>query len=199
MIDEVTVTDNPPREVRTMRDTARGPGYGAVSRRRFDAPIEDVWQLFVQPDRLGLWYPESVTGDFRLGGEFSIENNASGRILRCEPPRLFWVSWIYEGHYSELEVRLDSVAGGATLVGFEHLMRVEDLADAGMDLGEGLVAAGAGWDLTLEYLGRYLRRELQGSPAAQDDRELAAEDEKRYRESEKLWQAVVKETLDERQ
>jgi hypothetical protein len=55
-------------------------------------------------------------------GELKIEHNESGRILRCEPPWRFRVSWIYEDSYSELEVRLGPVGNGATVVEFEHLM-----------------------------------------------------------------------------
>lgn len=193
MRDDVIATEGPPREVRRERPTARGPAWGAVSRRRFDAPIEDVWQLFANPERLRLWSPDPVTGDFRLGGEFNIEHNASGRILRCEPPRMFRVSWIYEDSYSELEVRLGPVGNGATVVEFEHLMGVEDLTGAGMSLSDGLVAAGAGWDLSLEYLGGCLRGQFARPPMGEGA--FAAEDEKRYSQGERLWQEVVGETL----
>ena len=192
MSDDVIATEGPPREVRRERPTARGPAWGALSRRRFDAPIEDVWQLFADPERLRLWYPDSITGDFRLGGEFKIEHNASGRILRCEPPRRFRVSWIYEDSCSELDVRLGPVGNGATVVEFEHLMGGGGTYRRGHEPERRLVAGGVGWDLSLEYLGGYLRGQFAGPPTGEGA--FAAEDEKRYRRSERLWQEVVGET-----
>ena len=195
MNEAVNATEGPAREVRTDRETARGPAYGSVSRRRFDAPVEGVWQLLTDPERLRLWNPDEVTGEFRLGGEYSVKNNASGRVLSCEPPTLFRVSWIYQDHYSELEVRLGA-SGGGTVVEVEHLMREEDLAGAGMSVSDGLVAGGTGWDFTLGYLGRYLRGELDGPPAAHGDGEATTEDEDLFGESERLWQEVVTNTLE---
>jgi uncharacterized protein YndB with AHSA1/START domain len=181
------------REVRADREVATGPARGAVSRRRVDAPIEDVWSLFADPERMRLWNPDSVTGEFRLGGKFNIKNNASGEVLRCEPPTLFRVSWIYAGSYSEFEVRLSSSAG-ATVVEFEHLMTDEELAAAGMSVSEGLVAAGTGWDFSLEYLDRYVRGELDEPPTAHDGWEASAEDEELFSQSERLWKQVVRAT-----
>src|SRR4051794_41761021 len=92
MGDYATATEGPAREVRTERETARGPARGAVSRRRGDAPVADVWALFADPERMRLWSPDVVTGEFRLGGEFGMKGNASGGGLRCEPARLFRAS-----------------------------------------------------------------------------------------------------------
>lgn len=197
MTDDATATDGPPREVRAGRETGRGPASGAVSRGHFDAPVEDVWPLLTDQERMREWNPDSVAGEFRLGGEFSVKNNASGQVLRCEPPTMFRVSWIYQDSYSELEVRLGAIAGGATVVEIEHLMKAEDLAGAGMSVSEGLVAAGTGWDLTLDYLGRYLRGELDGPPTAHGDWEPSAADLELYSQNERAWQQVADETWDE--
>jgi uncharacterized protein YndB with AHSA1/START domain len=191
---DVTATDGPLREVRGERETVRGPAYGTVCRRRFDAPMEDVWDAITNAERINRWFLP-VSGELRLGGRYQLEGNASGEILRCEPPTMLRVSWIYEDNYSELEVRLRSIGGGATVVEIEHLMRIEDLTGAGMSLSEGLVAAGAGWDLVLDGLGKYLRGQLDEPPTAEGDWEPTAEDEERYSQYEKLWQKVVKETL----
>ncbi|BCB88504.1 SRPBCC domain-containing protein [Phytohabitans suffuscus] len=198
MTDDAITADGPPRAVRTGRETERGSAYGAVSRRRFDAPIEDVWSRFTDPERLRRWNPDLVTGEFRLGGEFSVKDNAGGRILRCEPPRVFRVSWIFEDNYSELEVRLGPVDGGGTVVEIEHLMRAEDLDAVGMSLPDGLAGAGNGWDLTLDYLGRYLRGELDEPPTAHGDWEPTAQDLTLFSQYEMAWQKVAKETLDDK-
>lgn len=197
MSEDVTATDGPPREVRTARETAHGPAFGSVSRARFDAPIEDMWPLFTDPERMREWNPSSVTGEFRLGGEFSVKDNASGQVLRCDPPTSFRVSWIYQDIYSELEVRLGSIGGGATVVEIEHLMTADAVERSGMTLSENLVAGGAGWDLALDFLGRYLRGELEGPPTANGDWEPTATDLERYGQYQKAWQKVVQEALDE--
>jgi uncharacterized protein YndB with AHSA1/START domain len=77
-----------------------------VLRRTYDAPIEDVWDACSDPDRLKRWF-SPVSGDLRLGGRFQIEGNAGGEVLRCEPPRLLAVSWVYGDHPAdEVELRL---------------------------------------------------------------------------------------------
>lgn len=199
MTDDATATDGPPREVRTARETGRGSGFGSVSRGRFDVPIEDVWALFADPERMRRWNPDTVAGEFRLGGRFSIVDNASGEILRCQPPNVFRVSWIYEDTYSELEVRLASVGPDSTVVEIEHIMKAEDTASAGMSLSDGLVAAGMGWDMSLDYLGRYLRGELAEPPSAGSGQEPPAEDLERYGQFEQAWQDVVRAAADELQ
>ena len=56
------------------------------------------------------------TGDLRVGGMFSFEGNASGEILRCEPPRLLTITWVYgEPTGDEVELRLSPGHGGETL------------------------------------------------------------------------------------
>jgi uncharacterized protein YndB with AHSA1/START domain len=199
MADNVRATDGPPREVRKYGETATGPAYGSVSRGRYDAPIEDVWSLFADPERMRLWNPDTIAGDFEPGGEFSVKNNASGRILRCEPPTMFRVSWEWAGTYSEVEVRLGSIDAGTTVVEIEHLMRVDDFNGVAMTLSQGLVAAGNGWDTTIDYLGRYLRGELDEPPTAHGDWAPSEEDERLSSRSETLWRQVAKEALDEPQ
>jgi hypothetical protein len=49
-------------------------------------------------------------------------------------------------------VRLGSIDAGTTVVEIEHLMRVDDFVGVPMALSQGLVAAGTGWDTTIEYL-----------------------------------------------
>lgn len=191
MARDVTATDGPPREVRTDRSTKRGPALGAVSRARLDAPVEDVWRLLTDAEQLRRW--NAIHGDLRLGGEFSIPGNANGTILRCEPPAMFRVSWVYEDNYSELEVRLGAVGDGATVVEVEHIMRPDDLTGAGMSLNDGLVAAGMGWDMGLDTLGRYLRGEIDGPPSP--SAEPSAEDLARYGEYQQAWQQVADEAL----
>jgi uncharacterized protein YndB with AHSA1/START domain len=62
-------------------------------RRRYEAPIEDVWDACTDPRRLNRWFLQ-VTGELRAGGTFQLAGNARGEIVRCEPPRLLTLSWV---------------------------------------------------------------------------------------------------------
>ncbi|MGH3717130.1 MAG: SRPBCC domain-containing protein, partial [Micromonosporaceae bacterium] len=75
-------------------------------RRDYDAPIDDVWDAITDPERIARWFVP-VSGDLRLGGRYQLKDQAGGEILRCEPPRLLAVSWIYgeDVGVSEVEVR----------------------------------------------------------------------------------------------
>ena len=125
-----------------------GEGRSVVLRRRYDAPIEDVWDACSDPDRLKRWF-SPVSGDLRVGGTFQIEGNAGGEILHCQPPRLLTISWVYgDNPADEVELRLTPEADGATTVELEHAAapgRPEDLAGVGV-----------GWDLAVLSLGAHL-------------------------------------------
>ena len=69
--------------------TAPTPGGEVVAvtlRRTYSADIEDVWNALTDPERIRRWFMP-VSGDLREGGRFQLEGNASGTILRCQPPR----------------------------------------------------------------------------------------------------------------
>jgi uncharacterized protein YndB with AHSA1/START domain len=126
-----------------------GDGRSVVLRRSYDAPIEDVWDACTDAERLRRWFLP-VSGDLRVGGRFRIEGNASGEVLRCEPPRLLAVSWEYgDNPADEVELRLTTGADGATVVELEHA--------AAPGTPESLAGVGVGWDLTLLGLAMHLR------------------------------------------
>ncbi|MBH1933596.1 SRPBCC family protein [Streptomyces sp. AV19] len=134
-----------------------GEGRSLLIRRTYDACIEDVWDACTRPSRIGRWLAP-VRGDFRVGGAFEVEGNASGRVLRCERPRLLKVTWDYGlDAATEVEVRLSPAPGGSTVFELRHaspselvdeLVRTEGLA--------GAVRNGAGWDLVLLGLDVFL-------------------------------------------
>ncbi|MEE6260779.1 SRPBCC family protein [Plantactinospora sonchi] len=136
-------------------DTAAGEARTVLLRRNYDAPVEDIWDAVTSPERLPRWFLP-VSGDFRLGGRYQIEGNAGGEIVRCEPPRLLRLTWVYgepvEGGYSEVEVRLSPGQGDTTTFELEHVAVVDpefwDRYGAG--------ATGVGWDLALLGLGLHL-------------------------------------------
>jgi uncharacterized protein YndB with AHSA1/START domain len=143
-----------------------GEGHTVVLRRRYDAPIEEVWDAITDPDRIGRWFLP-VTGDLRLGGSYQLKGNAGGEILVCEPPRLLKVTWVYgeaptEKDVSEVEVRLAPGAGGDTEFELEHAAVVPDEFWARFGPG----AVGVGWDMGLLGLALHLRDESIEDPEA---------------------------------
>jgi uncharacterized protein YndB with AHSA1/START domain len=137
------------------RDTPAGEARTAHLRRTYDASIEDVWDAITDPDRIRRWFLP-VSGDLRPGGRYQLQGQAGGEILRCEPPRLLRVSWIFgepdPDGISEVEVRLSEDAGGGTVFELEHVATVD--AQRWTEYGPG--AVGVGWDLVLLGLGLHL-------------------------------------------
>jgi DNA-binding transcriptional ArsR family regulator len=102
--------------------------------RTYDTTIEDVWDALTNAERIPRWFLP-ISGDLRLSGSYQLQGNAGGEITRCEPPRLFAVTWVMNGPVSWLTVSLASDPAGGTF-------------------GPG--AMGTGWDLALMGLGRHL-------------------------------------------
>jgi hypothetical protein len=91
MIDIVNQVNTTHRALGEM-PVASGAGRSLLLQRIYDATVEDVWDACTDPERLSRWLGP-VGGDFRLGGSFQLKDNASGEILRCEPPQLLKVTW----------------------------------------------------------------------------------------------------------
>jgi uncharacterized protein YndB with AHSA1/START domain len=146
------------------RETGRrripaGEGRTVVLRRTYNAPIEDVWDAITDPERISRWFVP-VSGDLRLGGRYQLKGNAGGEILRCEPPHLLRVTWVFgenpsAADVSEAEVRLSPGAAGETVLVLDHAAVVDPALWT--EFGPG--ATGVGWDLTLLGLDRYVRGE----------------------------------------
>jgi len=156
------------------RQLPEGEVRTVLIRRHYHAPVADVWDACTVPDRLNRWFLQ-VSGDLRVGGKYSLEGNAGGEILRCEPPRLLTVTWVYgERPASQVELR-PAPADGGTVLELEHA-----LPDPTVELDGRLVSAfrndpetgiwgvPTGWEMPLVYgLERYLRGELPDAPAAE--------------------------------
>ena len=71
----------------------------------YDAPIEDVWDAYTNPERIPRWFLP-ISGDLRVGGRYQLEGNASGTIERCDPPSSVAATWEYGDQVSWIEVRL---------------------------------------------------------------------------------------------
>ena len=134
-----------------------GDAYTVELRRRYDAHVDDVWDAITSPERLSRWL-KPVTGDLRLGGMFELDGGEHGEILRCEPPRLLRVSWLFGPDAdawpgtSEVEVRLAPDPTGGTAFELVHAAAVGEP----MFPIYGPGAGGVGWDLHLLALAGFL-------------------------------------------
>lgn len=143
-----------------------GDGRAVVLRRSYPAAVADVWNACTDAERLSRWFLP-VTGELRLGGHYQLEGNAGGEILRCEPPRLLKVTWIFgenptEADVSEVELRLEATGPEETQFELVHAAVVPP--DRWTEFGPG--ATGVGWDIALVGLGMYLDGEVVADPAA---------------------------------
>lgn len=51
----------------------------------YDTSLDDLWDAVTNPERIGRWFLP-VSGEFRVGGNYQLEGNASGQITECQPP-----------------------------------------------------------------------------------------------------------------
>jgi uncharacterized protein YndB with AHSA1/START domain len=145
------------------RQIAAGEARCAVLRRRYQAEIEDVWDACTDPQRINRWLLP-VSGDLRAGGSYRLEGNAHGEVLRCEPPRLLAVTWVYgDRPPDEVELRLSRLTDGGTLLELEHASVCETAPDG---VSDAIFGVGVGWEPALYALDLYLRGELPDTLAA---------------------------------
>ena len=116
----------------------------------YDAEIADVWDAITNAERIPRWFLP-ISGELRLGGRYSLEGNADGEILECDPPSRLAVTWEFGGDVTWLEVRLDA-DGDRTTLELEHSAQVPP--ERWAEFGPG--AVGVGWDLTLMGLAQHL-------------------------------------------
>lgn len=162
-----------------------GDAYTIELRRRYAAPIDDVWDALASPERLHRWL-KPVTGDLRPGGRFELDGGEHGEILRCDPPRLLKVTWLYGPDAdawpgtSEVEVRLVPGPVGDTELVLIHAATVEDPLLPTYGPGAG----GVGWDLALLALARLL---AGGETAAHEGVHKSPEGREFIRRSAAAW------------
>jgi uncharacterized protein YndB with AHSA1/START domain len=144
------------REV-SRQHTESGETVAVTMQRRYPADPVDVWQAITDPERVRRWFLP-LTGDLREGGNFELEGNASGDIVKCEPPRHLVVT--FGGESSIVDVQL-SGDGQQTLLKLTHSVPVE-LAGS----GAGALYVGPGWDGALMGIALYLAGEAPEDPVA---------------------------------
>jgi uncharacterized protein YndB with AHSA1/START domain len=169
------------------RKIAGGEAHSAIMRRVYPAPIGEVWSAITEPDRINRFFLP-VSGDLREGGHFSIEMNADGEILKCDEPHLLRLSWSAQGDVpDEVEIRLTEVKAGTRLE-LEHSSVREVFVSSDPQTGQWGV--GAGWEVPLKYLGKYLAGELPNKPSL-EWYEPTEEDADLSRDAGMAWSQVL--------
>jgi uncharacterized protein YndB with AHSA1/START domain len=136
------------REVRTSERDGT-PMRTIVLWRVYETTQDDLWDAVTNPERLPRWF-SPVSGDFELGGRYSIEGNAEGEITRCEPPRHLSLTWEFQGNMSWVDVEIGEAQRGARL----ELAHTAPEDEHWKEFGPG--AAGVGWDLAFIGLAEHL-------------------------------------------
>ncbi|MBA2718162.1 MAG: SRPBCC family protein [Chloroflexi bacterium] len=136
---------------------AAGEGRVIRLQRTYEAPIEEVWDALTNHERISRWFLP-ISGDYRVGGRYQLEDNAGGEILACERPHRLRVTWVYgetasAADVSEVELRLTTTGDEATTLELEHTAIVPD--EFWSQYGPG--AVGVGWEMGLLGLSLHLR------------------------------------------
>jgi uncharacterized protein YndB with AHSA1/START domain len=185
VIDIVREIQATQREVRAA-SLGGADGWTIQLQRTLDAPIEDVWDAFTSPERIGRWFLP-ISGDYRLGGRYQFEGNAGGEIVECSRPNRLKVTWVYgdpgSAPPSEVVVGLTPDGDERTILRFEHTAVVPD--EFWGQYGPG--AVGVGWDGGLLGLSLHLAGGSVADPMAW---QLSDEGRAFYTQSAAAWGAA---------
>lgn len=105
-----------------------------VIERSFTAPIDDVWQSIVDPERMNRWIG-TWTGHGGAGQHITFTMTAEGQaegedvyIHACEPPRYFDVVSQVGAETWRMTVTLSEVEGGTNLVFTQDINEGDDMS-----------------------------------------------------------------------
>lgn len=126
--------------------------------RRLDHPAEKIWKALTEPERLQVWFPQRVVGEWRPGASLRFEHADQnlpafdGEVIACEPPSLLEFRWGTD------RLRFEIVQDGSGCV-----LTLIDTIDA---LGKAARDA-AGWHACLDALEHALEGRAQPSGSGQ--------------------------------
>ncbi len=132
--------------------------------RTYETNIDDLWDVVTIKERLSRWFAP-VGGDLQLGGCYQVEGNAGGKIIQCEPPHMFLLTWETAGDVSWVDVALDAQGPHSARLTLTHTAKVSPHWE---QYGPG--AVGIGWELGLLALALH----LEDSETAKLDEEAFA-------------------------
>lgn len=176
------------------RGTNEGEAYVLRLNRRYDAPVEDVWDACTDPSRINRWFLP-ITGDLRAGGRYQLEGNAGGQIEACEPPRRLAVTWELYGGTSDLTLTLTPDADGGTDFELEHVAVLPFTEEEYID---GIGGMAPGWEDALAGLEAHLRGDTRLTPAAGWYPPGSEEVERRWGALGQVWRDLARGMLSKR-
>lgn len=97
-----------------------------AQRVEIDAPREQVFSLFTEPESLVRWWPEAATFEPRVGGAVRLvfgPGDVTGRVTAFEPPSRLAFSWIRSDAAdveTHVEVSFDDLGGERCAVEVVH-------------------------------------------------------------------------------
>ena len=122
--------------------------------RTYPTSQADLWTAITEKQRIERWFGK-VSGDFKLGGKFSIKDNAEGDIISCDPPHTLVLTWEFGGNKSWVTATIQEVEDGALLT-LEHEIPTDEESEAHWDkYGPG--ATGVGWEMAMLGLGGHVQ------------------------------------------
>ena len=143
-----------------------GEGASAVTlTRTLAVSADDLWDALTNSERIAKWF-SPVTGDLKEGGQYQVQDNASGTITSCYKPSHFGLTWEVGGEISWVEIQLLALGDDYTRLTLIHTSR---LTDHWRTYGPG--AVGVGWEMGLMSLAIHVERPGQ---ARIDEAEFAA-------------------------
>lgn len=130
------------------------PTHLVRASRTYPTSQADLWTAITERQRIERWFG-NVSGDFKLGGRFSIEGNADGGIIFCDPPNTLALTWEFGGNKSWVTAKIQDVEDGALLT-LEHELPTDEESEAHWEeYGPG--ATGVGWELAMLGLDRHVQ------------------------------------------
>jgi uncharacterized protein YndB with AHSA1/START domain len=101
--------------------------------RRLAHPVAKVWRAMTEPAELAHWFPSTVEGEFRAGGELTFRfehmpldapTTMNGSVTDYDPPRLFAFHWGAD----HLRFELEALDQDSCLLRFAVVLDAEDKA-----------------------------------------------------------------------
>ncbi len=126
------------------------PARAVILSRAYATAAEDLWGAVTNAERIPRWFAP-VTGDFKLGGHYQVEGNASGTITACESPSHFALTWEFGSDLSWVEARVSDEGASRARLTLTHTAHLSEHWDT---FGPG--AAGVAWELAFLGLSMHL-------------------------------------------
>lgn len=106
----------------------------------FPVGATELWNTCTSPEILARWF-EPVEGTLAINGNYRLTaSGTTGRIERCEAPRVLTLTWEYAGDVSHVALAIHEDSDGALLT----LRHTGAEADHWAEFGP--AAGGMGWD-----------------------------------------------------